>query len=371
VQIIIMAMAQQEVGPLPPPSTTNGTNIVNVLIIAHPDDESMFFLPMLYHHLQHSRNNTATITTCWIICLTTGDYDGLGVTRTAELRTAVQILSSSHHGEADKNDVTTNNRIRLILLDRPDICADHPQQAWNVEIVANVLAETLRDIVQQSVVELEQQQASRCRSDSGDGDRIRPPPSLSQLRLFTFDRDGVSGHWNHRDTYFAVRHLVFLANHHRHRRRRNHHTTAAVKDDEDDNVDLPTTTTSCSSDLSLLPIESAWCLVTVHNPLRKYVPLLEWVRLLWYYLIVVCGGGVGPSSWTRCEKGPRRPAEDEDEGEHGDDHDHEVVMRNYRLLRPTLNWRLMRAHASQFVWYRRLFVMFSCYTYYNRFRKMR
>ena len=32
-------------------------------------------------------------------------------------------------------------------------------------------------------------------------------------------------------------------------------------------------------------------------------------------------------------------------------------------------WRAMAAHHSQFVWYRRLFIMFSRYSYINNFRK--
>jgi LmbE family N-acetylglucosaminyl deacetylase len=342
---------QQEVG-------VGTNNIVNVLIIAHPDDESMFFVPMLYHHLQQSRR--CFTSTLWIVCLTTGDYDGLGVTRTAELQTAIQILSSSSspsHGDQDddrNNDTDANhNRVRLIQVDRPDICADHPKQAWNVENVANVLAETLRNILlQSSVVEVEQQQRQR-------QEATPPSPLPPQLRLFTFDRDGVSGHWNHRDTYFAVRHLLLFSANHHHRRSRPTTATATKNDDVD-----PTTTTS---DL-ILPIESVWCLVTVHNPLRKYVPIWEWMRLLWQLLLMTVGGGGGrdngPCSWAWCEQGPRRTKDDDDE------HDDDPVIC-YRLLRPMLNWRLMRAHATQFVWYRRLFVIFSCYTYCNRFRKMR
>ena len=41
----------------------------------------------------------------------------------------------------------------------------------------------------------------------------------------------------------------------------------------------------------------------------------------------------------------------------------------YRLQQPALNWRAMASHTSQFVWYRRLFVVFSCYTYVNRLKR--
>jgi N-acetylglucosaminylphosphatidylinositol deacetylase len=43
-------------------------------------------------------------------------------------------------------------------------------------------------------------------------------------------------------------------------------------------------------------------------------------------------------------------------------------IRIYRLNKPSLNWKVMAAHQSQFVWYRRLFVVFSCYTYCNKLK---
>jgi N-acetylglucosaminylphosphatidylinositol deacetylase len=37
----------------------------------------------------------------------------------------------------------------------------------------------------------------------------------------------------------------------------------------------------------------------------------------------------------------------------------------YMRVAPWLAWRAMRAHRSQFVWYRRLHVLLSRYTYVN------
>ena len=43
----------------------------------------------------------------------------------------------------------------------------------------------------------------------------------------------------------------------------------------------------------------------------------------------------------------------------------------YRLQqRLCINWCAMARHASQFVWYRRLFVVFSSYTYCNTLRRI-
>ena len=44
-----------------------------------------------------------------------------------------------------------------------------------------------------------------------------------------------------------------------------------------------------------------------------------------------------------------------------------ATFYNYK---PWINWYAMKIHYSQFVWYRRLFVVFSCYTYYSELRPM-
>jgi N-acetylglucosaminylphosphatidylinositol deacetylase len=40
----------------------------------------------------------------------------------------------------------------------------------------------------------------------------------------------------------------------------------------------------------------------------------------------------------------------------------------YLAFCPMMNYRAMAAHVSQFVWYRRLFVLFSRYTFINTFK---
>jgi len=45
-----------------------------------------------------------------------------------------------------------------------------------------------------------------------------------------------------------------------------------------------------------------------------------------------------------------------------------VVFLNLNLF---LNWKAMASHYSQFVWYRRLFVVFSRYTFINTFEKVK
>lgn len=47
-----------------------------------------------------------------------------------------------------------------------------------------------------------------------------------------------------------------------------------------------------------------------------------------------------------------------------------VTTMQFRIMDPILVWRAMAAHQSQFVWYRRLSVMFSRYTYINDLQTM-
>ena len=55
------------------------------LVIAHPDDESMFFVPAL----AHLRGRGLAV---HVLCLSTGNADGLGERRQAELRAAANLL---------------------------------------------------------------------------------------------------------------------------------------------------------------------------------------------------------------------------------------------------------------------------------------
>mmetsp|Transcript_32832 Transcript_32832/g.79503 ORF Transcript_32832/g.79503 Transcript_32832/m.79503 type:complete len:123 (+) Transcript_32832:98-466(+) len=120
---------------------------------------------------------------------------------------------------------------------------------------------------------------------------------------------GVSGHVNHIDTYLGVQQLI---------------------------------SSSSSQKASLLPPKmEAWQLESESNPIIKYIPVLSWIYLLLslvfsqYHIIII---------------------------QSTKDTETSVV---YRCHEPSLNWKAMATHHSQFVWYRRLFVVFSCFTYVN------
>lgn len=229
---------------------------IYVLVIAHPDDESMFFVPTIKALVDRGEQ-------VWLLCVTTGDYDGLGKEREKELIHAGRLLGFE----------------KVII--KKDL-KDHPKSRWPVHQVSKEIEKALTQGIG----------GSAC--------------GLGRIVLLTFDEMGVSGHVNHVDTFYGVRDLI-----------------------------RKKPTIRCGSEE--ISIE-AWQLETERNLFMKYVPVLEWFLLLL-------------SLFTKRT----------------------IVLSNdsphvYRCQKPALNWQAMATHRSQFVWYRRLFVIFSCYTYVNKLR---
>jgi len=114
-----------------------------LLVIAHPDDESMFFLPTC---LAFKRKR--------ILCLSNGDFDGLGKVREKELNKAAQLLGFTE----------------VYFSDFVDGFNEH----WDAQRIAEAVADKVG----------------------------------KETVIVTFDRWGVSGHPNHIATHNGVRELV-------------------------------------------------------------------------------------------------------------------------------------------------------------------
>jgi N-acetylglucosaminylphosphatidylinositol deacetylase len=207
-----------------------------ILVIAHPDDESMFFAPTLL-----SLENVS------VICLSNGNYNGLGRIREKELDRACEILG-----------------VQRVTCCSDALLEDNPRIPWEAKEIARVL----RAAVQESKME--------------GGDII----------VLTFDERGVSGHPNHIDTYRGVQYWLSLS------------TSKNIR---------------------------GFKLKTISNPFFKYIPPV--------WLLYGMFGRESP-------------------------------LKHYVCYKPWLVWKAMAAHASQFVWYRRLSVVFSCYTYHNQWHEM-
>ncbi|XP_034216138.1 N-acetylglucosaminyl-phosphatidylinositol de-N-acetylase isoform X2 [Prunus dulcis] len=78
--------------------SVNKRNVL--LVVAHPDDESMFFTPTINYLTMRGHN-------IHILCLSIGDADGKGITRKEELYQASAILKVPHQ--------------QVKVLDHPDL----------------------------------------------------------------------------------------------------------------------------------------------------------------------------------------------------------------------------------------------------------
>src|SRR4051794_19396014 len=86
IPVLVFALWHFTSTTLPPvPSPLRNKRII--LLIAHPDDESMFFSPALQALTHPSLQNHLKI-----LCMSTGNSDGLGATRRAELEKAAVTL---------------------------------------------------------------------------------------------------------------------------------------------------------------------------------------------------------------------------------------------------------------------------------------
>lgn len=224
-----------------------------VLVIAHPDDESMFFLPTLHNLIRDSTSDD----TFQVLCLSNGNYNGIGHIREIELQKAIMFIS-----DAIRLTVVMNEKLQ-----------DGPNQTWQHDVIANEIKSNVKDL-------------------------------QGYLVLITFDEGGVSNHPNHIDTCRGV--LNFFEKENR-----------------------------AKSDCHL----QLWQLKTIYNPIQKYLIIFEIIfRLLkWFSACFMIDG---------------------------EEHDRH---KTFFMFQPFLTWCVMKMHHSQFVWYRRLFVLFSRYSYWNDF----
>lgn len=139
------------------------------LLIAHPDDEAMFFAPTILTLSRPELNNQI-----FILCLSSGNADGLGSVRKQEL-----VASAIQLGITNKEHV-------VVLED--ERFPDSMSKTWDAREIAKILTHYLAP------------KAAEASTSSA-------PPVMVDV-LLTFDQSGVSGHPNHKSLYHGAKEFL-------------------------------------------------------------------------------------------------------------------------------------------------------------------
>lgn len=166
------------VPPPPPPAQLRGKRIV--LLIAHPDDESMFFSPTVTKLTEPALENHLKI-----LCLSSGNAEGLGDIRKNELESAALKL-----GLRGREDV--------LVIDDQTRFKDGMREHWDEKEIAKVLAQAFAP----NAAVGENKPSNKKKGGSG--------PTATIDALITFDKDGVSSHPNHKALFHGAK--LFLSN---------------------------------------------------------------------------------------------------------------------------------------------------------------
>lgn len=249
-------------------------------VVAHPDDEAMFMVPTVIGMLSSSRNADHGASEggnqdsekerkrniqIHMMCLSSGNADGIGATRIDEWRKCLRhmaVISNEHHVQVVNRVEPLRLDARAILVDNEEEFADGMRTHWDENRISQY--------VESFVLRYELQ------------------------ALFTFDGHGISQHPNHKAVHGGV--MKFLGQHN------------AVLGYELETVSL-------------------W---------RKYAAFLD--ALL-------------PGSTSRYDS---------------DNYLSYIIPSDYTFHA----YSAMQCHASQFVWFRKLFVAVSRYAYYNTWKRM-
>ncbi|KAI0393131.1 N-acetylglucosaminyl-phosphatidylinositol de-N-acetylase [Xylariaceae sp. FL0594] len=148
------------------------------LLIAHPDDEAMFFAPTVLALTRPETGNHVKI-----LCLSTGNADGLGDTRRQELVRSALLL-----GLRREEDV--------LVIDDPNF-PDSMTTTWDPNRISALLSTAFAPHLG----------GNASKHPSADG-----PPTAAIDVLITFDGSGVSSHPNHISLYHGARTFITALN---------------------------------------------------------------------------------------------------------------------------------------------------------------
>ncbi|OQE32755.1 hypothetical protein PENFLA_c001G03086 [Penicillium flavigenum] len=148
------------------------------LLIAHPDDEAMFFAPTVLSLTKPELGNHLKI-----LCLSSGDADGLGETRKQELQKSAKQL-----GLRSESDV--------FIVDDVNRFPDGMDKDWDEDQISSLLASAFAP-----------EMATQKKLPGKHVDHNKAPTATIDI-IITFDQHGISNHPNHRSLYHGAVNFV-------------------------------------------------------------------------------------------------------------------------------------------------------------------
>ncbi|KAJ4412088.1 N-acetylglucosaminyl-phosphatidylinositol de-N-acetylase [Neurospora sp. IMI 360204] len=155
------------------------------LLIAHPDDEAMFFAPTVLALTRPETGNHVKI-----LCLSSGDAEGLGPTRKRELAKSGTLL-----GLRSPSDV--------FVIDSP-FFPDSMTTHWDPERISHLLASAFAPGLNDTTNPASASLRSGGKDKGTKGEEVKPTIDT----IITFDKHGISGHPNHISLYHGARLFV-------------------------------------------------------------------------------------------------------------------------------------------------------------------
>jgi len=222
--------------------STNETPSRVAVVIAHPDDEAMFFTPIILSLIEQ---NVARIKEIEASCIE------LGIIKKEQLATESIVAKG----------LNQSLKSTICVVDSEEL-QDGMQNKWNKELIGNIVYKFVED--------------------------------NEITTLLTFDEVGVSSHPNHIDTFKGVQQFK-------------------MRIDREKNTNI-----------NIFTLDSV-------GLVRKYIGVLDFIVSL---------------------------------------HKNEDNLVTIFTPNPLSTWRAMKSHQTQFVWYRKLFVVFSRYNYVNTLSKL-
>ncbi|PGH04589.1 N-acetylglucosaminylphosphatidylinositol deacetylase [Blastomyces parvus] len=156
------------------------------LLIAHPDDEAMFFAPTLVAMTRPDLGNHLKI-----LCLSSGDAAGLGHIRKKELKASALRLGL--RSEAD-----------VFVVDDPSRFPDSMTATWSAAEISTLLASAFAPELPSTSSTSSSAPNGSSSSKQSSNISTKPPTATIDI-LVTFDQTGVSNHPNHRSLYHGAR----------------------------------------------------------------------------------------------------------------------------------------------------------------------